>query len=192
MCSVEAHCCSLNGYLCNQLLNSMFNIEYNVQRYELGMLGWNFGRIENICCKSKCAAVKNSRSRISCKSFAEKQKLNPLRELCRKAEASQEQAQTVARYFEKLHFICLFILHCVALYRFLYCIDGALSCFILIDAALYRFLYCITRRYTIYCISAALYRILHWCGAIPLWCRLYPPLPLRFCGWRPLRPFCCL
>ena len=140
------------------------------------MLSRNFVRIENICCKSKCAAGKT---------------LNLLRELCRKAEASQEQAQTVARYFEKLHFICLFILYCAALYRFiLYC--AALYRFILYCAALYRFLYCITRRYTIYCISAALYRILHWCGAIPLWCRLYPPLPLRFCGWRPLRPFCCL
>ena len=45
------------------------------------MLGWNVGRIENICCKSKCAAVKNSRSRIFCESFDEMQKLNLLREL---------------------------------------------------------------------------------------------------------------
>ena len=63
------------------------------------MLGLNFGRIENICCKSNCAAVKNSRSRISYVSFAEKQQLNLLRELaemqkpnllrefCRNAEA---------------------------------------------------------------------------------------------------------
>ena len=67
------------------------------------MLSWNFGRIENICCKSKCAAGKTlnllrefyrnaeaeslvralqkSRSRISCESFDEKQKPNLLREL---------------------------------------------------------------------------------------------------------------
>ena len=56
----------------------------------------------------------------------------------------------------------------------------------------YPALYSLTRRYTVYCISAALYRILHWCGAIPLWCRLYPPLPLRSFGWIPPRPFCCL
>ena len=40
MCLVGAHHCSLIGYLRNQLLNNMFSIEYNVQRYELEMLGW--------------------------------------------------------------------------------------------------------------------------------------------------------
>ena len=99
------------------------------------------------------------------------QKPNLLRELCRKAEASQEQAQTVARYFEKLHFICLFILHCVALYRFytvlhgaiplLYCIARRYTAFytalrgaIPYTALVRRYtaLYCIARRYTVYCI----------------------------------------
>ena len=32
MCLVRAHHCSLNGYLHNQLLNKVFNIEYDVRR----------------------------------------------------------------------------------------------------------------------------------------------------------------
>ena len=106
-----------------------------------------------------------------------------MRELCRKAEASQEQAQTVARYFEKLHFICLFILHCVALYRFLYCIVRRYTAFYTALVRRYIALYSLTARYTVYCIvrrhtalyciGAALYRfILHWCGAIPLYTAL--------------------
>ena len=48
MCLVEARCCSLIGYLRNQLLNNVFSIEYNVQRYELGMLGWGVKSLENV------------------------------------------------------------------------------------------------------------------------------------------------
>ena len=79
------------------------------------------------------------------------QTLNLLRELCRKAEASQEQAQTVARYFEKLHFICLFILYCAALYRFYTVLRGAIPLLYCI-ARRYTALYCIAWRYTVYCI----------------------------------------
>ena len=45
---VEAHRCSLIGYLRNQLLNNVFSIEYNVQRHELGMLGWGVKSLENV------------------------------------------------------------------------------------------------------------------------------------------------
>ena len=48
MCLIGAHHCSLNGYLHNQLLNNVFSIEYNIQRHELGMLGWGVKSLENV------------------------------------------------------------------------------------------------------------------------------------------------
>ena len=47
MCLVGAHHCSLIGYL-NPLLNKVFSIKYNVQRHELGMLGWGVKSLENV------------------------------------------------------------------------------------------------------------------------------------------------
>ena len=47
MCLVRAHHCSLIGYL-NPLLNKVFSIKYNVQRHELGMLGWGVKSLENV------------------------------------------------------------------------------------------------------------------------------------------------
>ena len=72
--------------------------------------------------------------------FAEKQKPALLRELCRKAEVSQELCSRSRVILKNYTLFAFFILHCAALYRFLYCIDATLYCFILIDVAPYRFI----------------------------------------------------
>ena len=152
-------------------------------------------------------ALPKSRSRISCESFDEKQKPR---------KSKRKLSRVILKNYTFFAFLyCIArrytALYCIARrYTALYCIArrytafytalrGAIPYTVLAQrytytalTARYPALYSLTRRYTVYCISAALYRILHWCGAIPLWCRLYPPLPLRSFGWIPPRPFCCL
>ena len=52
MCSFGAPYCSFDGYLCNQLLNSVFNNVVRQSEIGMSVVGWNvrlnFGSLENV------------------------------------------------------------------------------------------------------------------------------------------------